>query len=214
MSTSQEIDEFLRQLREPAVAATYRSQLERLLHDVAQAQPEPVLDEASAPLLAERVPDLPFLTEIDKDAPWRMVLQSRLTGNPLRMLFRFASDFLMGLQYPPLAAAAYRDGELPDAQGEQVQPLLAQTVEIDTEQFLVEVYATRQLATPDELHLHVVLAGAQPLPPGVEVCLTWASVVRSAILGADGSADLGTVSLASVEDAQANEAFEIAFVIH
>ncbi|MBK8048305.1 MAG: hypothetical protein IPK16_14990 [Anaerolineales bacterium] len=145
-----------------------------------------------------------------------MVLQSRLTGNPLRMLFRFTTEFLIGLRRPPLAAAAYRDGEWPDAQGEQVQPLLAQTVEIDAEQFLVEVYATRQLATPDELHLHVVLAGAQPLPPGVEVHLTWDAIVRRATLGADGSADLGVVSLASVDDALVNEAgvFEIAFVIH
>ncbi|MBK8048306.1 MAG: hypothetical protein IPK16_14995 [Anaerolineales bacterium] len=66
MSTTQEIDEFLRKLREPDVAATYRSQMERLLQDMAQVQPEtaPVLEEAAAPWLAERTPDLSFLTEV------------------------------------------------------------------------------------------------------------------------------------------------------
>jgi len=172
--------------------------------------------------LALPAPQLPFLSASPKDTiesssgtPWKVHLHSRLTGNPFRLRFSFAPSFLLGLQGPALAPVTLRADTMDAAQISAAQPLLMQTVQVGAEELMAEIYAVRVAQDPQHLHLRAVLGGGQASPAGVIVQLTWGNVSRSAVIDAEGNADLGLVGLASVENAIRDHSgmFEIAFEI-
>lgn len=148
---------------------------------------------------------LPFLSSTESNtpktdasltnAPWRLWIQSWLTGEALRLHFVLSPYYLHNwqVQTQPLASrggeqSTYRSGTLS-------RSLLLQTIPIGTQRIVVELKAYPLADRPGYIKLVASVDSNEALPPNLRLRLVWGTGTVIQRLSKTGQVNLGDFSI-------------------